>query len=103
MSGIDFLADTNILLYVLEGRETVKPFINDNLAVSVITEIELLGWFNITPAQSAVIRNLLDNCFIIELIPAVKEIAIELKQRHKIKLPDAVVAATAIHLNKLIK
>lgn len=72
---------------------------NDNIAVSVIGEIELLGWHKITTDETAIIRNLLDNCFIIELIPAIKEIAIRLKQKNKLKLPDAVVAATAIHLN----
>jgi predicted nucleic acid-binding protein len=98
MNGIDFLADTNILLYILEGRPAIKPFINDNLAVSVIAEIELLGWHKITATQSLVIKNLLNSCFIIELIPAVKEIAINLRQSHKLKLPDAIVAATAVHL-----
>jgi predicted nucleic acid-binding protein len=48
MNGIDFLADTNILLYILEGNTAVKPFVNDNLAVSVIAEIELLGWHKIS-------------------------------------------------------
>ena len=98
MNGIDFLADTNILLYILEGHLAVKPFINDNLAVSVISEIELLGWHKITPEASKTITALLDNCFVIELVPAVKELAIQLKQVNKIKLPDAVIAATAIHL-----
>jgi predicted nucleic acid-binding protein len=98
MNGIDFLADTNILLYILEGNVAVKPFINDSLAVSVISEIELLGWHKITDKESVTIKRLLDNCFIIELIPAIKELAIQLKQANKIKLPDAVIAATAIHL-----
>ena len=52
MNGIDFLADTNILLYILEGQPAVKPFINDALAISVIAEIELLGWHKITQADS---------------------------------------------------
>jgi hypothetical protein len=30
MNGIDFLADTNILLYILEGRGAVKPFLNEH-------------------------------------------------------------------------
>ena len=98
MNGIDFLADTNILLYILEGHPSVKPFVSDNLAVSVVAEIELLGWHKITSKESEIIKQLLSNCFIIELLPAIKEIAIHLKQLHKIKLPDAVIVATAIHL-----
>lgn len=98
MNGIDFLADTNILLYILEGQPAVKPFINDSLAISVVAEIELLGWHKITADEYSTIKQLLNNCFIIELVPAIKEIAIQLKQANKIKLPDAVIAATAIHL-----
>ena len=99
MNGIDFLADTNVLLYILEGHDSVRPFIKDNLAVSVISEIELLGCHKITKEESNTIKLLLSNCFVIELIPAIKELAIQLKQSNKIKLPDAVIAATAMHLS----
>ena len=98
MNGIDFLADTNILLYILEGNRSVAPFINDKLAVSVISEIELLGWHKITSAECDSIKELLSSCFVIELIPAIKDSAIKLKQVNKLKLPDAVICATAMHL-----
>ncbi len=42
---------------------------------------------------------MLSNCLVIQLIPFIKDTAIDLKQKYKIKLPDAVIAATAIHLN----
>jgi len=98
MSGIDFLADTNIILYLLEGNPCIRPFINSKLAVSVVSEIELLGWHKIKRQESQIVKELLDNCFVIELLPSIKEIAIELKQKQKIKLPDAVIAATSIYL-----
>ena len=43
MNGIDFLADTNFLIYVLEGREEVEVFADFSFAISFVTEIELLG------------------------------------------------------------
>ena len=98
MNGIDFLADTNILLYFLEGNPAVSAFAGQSLAVSAISEIELLGWHKISKQETSIIKGMLSNCFVIELIPAVKKIAIELKQKHKLKLPDAVIVATAIHL-----
>jgi predicted nucleic acid-binding protein len=43
MSGIDFLADTNFLIAVHEGDPSTKSFLDQTVAVSIISEIELLG------------------------------------------------------------
>ncbi|MDR2086092.1 MAG: type II toxin-antitoxin system VapC family toxin [Dysgonamonadaceae bacterium] len=97
MNGIDFLADTNILLYVLEGYPVVSGIAQSSIAVSVISEIELLGKKGILQDEITAIRHLLDDCTIIPLTFEIKEITISLKQTYKLKIPDAVVAATAIH------
>ena len=45
MSGNSLLLDTNIILYYLNGDETLIPLVEENyLYVSVINEIELLGY-----------------------------------------------------------
>ncbi len=98
MNGIDFLADTNILLYVHEGNPSVEPFLNFSIATSFVTEIELLGWYKISESDKKSLRLLLDDCTIMELTPEIKNLAIEIKQRNKIKLPDALIASTAITL-----
>jgi predicted nucleic acid-binding protein len=97
MSGIDFLADTNFLIYLLEGRKEAELFADFSFAVSFITEIELLGRKDISSEEIATIQELLDNCLIIDLFSNIKTKAIELKQAKKVKLPDAIVAATAQH------
>lgn len=99
MNGIDFVADTNVLIYFLEGNKNLKSFQDNNFALSVISEIELLGWYKIAEEEKNLIKLFLESCFIIELLPAIKEIAIGIRQTHKMKLPDAVVAATAIYLD----
>ena len=43
-------------------------------------------------------KNLISDCFSIELIPQIKEITINLKKKYNIKLPDAIIAATSIFL-----
>lgn len=40
---IDFLADTNFLIYIHEGSKIAEPFLEYNFAISFISEIELLG------------------------------------------------------------
>jgi hypothetical protein len=98
MNGVDYLADTNILLLLLEGNSNVRPFIENTLAVSIISEIELLGWHKITKHEINEIDILLGNCFVIDLFPSIKDIAIELRQKNKLKIPDTIIAATAIYL-----
>ena len=43
-------------------------------------------------------KSLLDDCQIIDLNQEIKYLAIDLKQKYKLKLADAIIAATAIHL-----
>lgn len=45
---IDFLADTNFLIYLHEGKSFITPFLNYNFGISFISEIELLGHKNIS-------------------------------------------------------
>ena len=97
MSGIDFLADTNFLIYLLEGRQETEIFSDFSFAVSFITEMGLLGRKDISAEEITIIQELLDNCLIIDLNPSIKAKAIQLKQIKKIKLPDSLVAATAQH------
>jgi hypothetical protein len=49
MNGVDFVVDTNILIYIHEGKKEVEPFISYSLAVSFVTEIELLGFSKLYP------------------------------------------------------
>ena len=99
MNGTNYVVDSNIILYILEGNASLYPYLDAAYFISVISEIELLGWHKIQPSGVKNIQRILNNCTHIELLPAIKNIAIEMKQYHKIKLPDAIIAATAIHLN----
>lgn len=96
MSGIDFLADTNFLINISLKNKVVEPFIDFNIAISYISEIELLGVFSISKNQLAISKSLMNSCLIFEMNPAIKAQTILLKQKYKIKLPDAIIAATAI-------
>jgi predicted nucleic acid-binding protein len=70
----------------------------DNLpgVISVISRIEILGWYNATPEQLAKLTSFLQSSFIYSLTEHYVQKAILLRQQHKIKLPDAIIAATAI-------
>ena len=52
MNGINFLADTNALIYLLNGNSCMNPYLQKTLAFSVISEMELfeqkMYGFNLT-------------------------------------------------------
>lgn len=99
MSGNNFLLDTNIILYLLNGDETLADFLYQrNLYVSFITEMELLSYRKITEKEHASIQNFLQECIVVEMNNTIKETAIAIRKNSKIKLPDSIVAATAIYL-----
>ncbi len=99
MNGIDFLADTNFLIHINQGESVVEPFLDYNLAVSFITEIELLGAFSISKSQKNQFKNLLNDCLILEMNYQIKNTCIYIRNKYKIKIPDAIIAATAIEFN----
>jgi predicted nucleic acid-binding protein len=95
MSGVDILADTNVLIYAMEEHPAVRGLSMCTPALSVVSEIELLGKKNIPAEEAAAIRELLKGYPIIPLSEDIKEAAIQLKQKYAIKTPDAIIAATA--------
>ena len=102
MNGSDsIVVDTNSLIYFFNGNEKVINVIEDKiLYISAITEIELLSFPRLDEESEQQIRYFIDdeNCRLIELIPSIKEQTIRIRKKHRIKLPDAVIAATALFL-----
>ncbi|MBM6499123.1 type II toxin-antitoxin system VapC family toxin [Flavobacterium macrobrachii] len=99
MNGIDFLADTNFLIFTSQGNPIVETFLDYNIGISFISEMELLGVFSISKIQKSNMQKIIDQCFVIDFNLEIKKSAIQLKQKYKVKLPDAIIAATAIHYN----
>lgn len=93
---IDFIADTNFLIYLHEGNKLIEPFLNYNFGISFISEVELLGFKNITPQEETKLKQLIEDAFNIEWNEKIKEQTIELRRKYNIKLPDAIIAATSL-------
>lgn len=68
----------------------------NDCTVSVISEMELLGYAPLSETDEQEMINFLNRVHIFELNHRVKNKTIELRKRHKIKLPDAIVLATAL-------
>ena len=95
MSGNIFI-DTNTAIYLLDGNEQVADLLDEQtVTLSFVTELELLSKPTILPAEEKQIQDFLAQCVVIDFLPFVKETVIDFRRRYRIKLPDAIVAATA--------
>ena len=90
-----FVVDTNIFISWFNGL-LAAPLPQEELSCSVITEMELLSFSPMNTSEEAMIRAILSNVVIYDIDQKTKEEAIRLRRRSKLKLPDAIIAATAI-------
>lgn len=96
VSGTKLLLDTNIVLYLLSGEKTVAEVINrKQIYLSFITELELLGYSELTEVDEAQITSFLNECAIVNITEQIKEKTIEFRRTYKLKLPDCIIAATS--------
>ncbi|MCA1917360.1 type II toxin-antitoxin system VapC family toxin, partial [Methanospirillum hungatei] len=66
---------------------------------SIISRIEVLGWNKHTEGSYRLTNDLLKFSTVIPVDEAVANHAIQIRQKSNIKLPDAVIAITAINLS----
>ena len=92
------LLDTNIVLYFLGGR-LAAPLPVGQYVVSVITEIELLSYPSISGDEETQISNFLTKITVVGIEVKIKELTIALRKKYRLRLPDAIIAATAQSLN----
>ena len=100
MNGNNLLLDTNIVLYLLNGEETLISLLEEkNLFLSFITQLELLGNQNLNPGDILKIKQFISECTVIDITPGIKEFAIIIRQKYTVKLPDCIIMATSLWLN----
>jgi predicted nucleic acid-binding protein len=94
-----YLIDTNVVIDYLDNKLPEAGYsIIESIApqISVISRMELLGWTNAGNEQLMILQEFVGASAIYNLDEDVIVKAIELRKAHKIKLPDAIIAATAI-------
>jgi len=100
MSGNRYLIDTNIAIYLLSGDPKIAEVLDQNqIYISFVTELELLGFRDFENDELAIIKEFLNNVIVIDINTNIKIKTIELRKKRRLKLPDAIVAATAHYLN----
>lgn len=74
MSGNKIFIDTNIVVYLLNGDDTLATFLQgQTVYVSFITQLELLGHQGLSNDEEKKIENFLENCVVIDINPSSKK------------------------------
>lgn len=91
------IADTNIVIYTIQGLQQVELYTEYDFAISEITIIELLGVKGIDDFTLKKRKEFINSCSLFPFNSFIREMAIKLKQKYTLKTPDAIIAATSLH------
>lgn len=99
--GTGCLIDSNVVIGYLDnklpakGMEMLNIIIDEIPNISIITKIEVLR-FNTTETSYTILKEFISECAVFDLNDAVVDKTIAICKSNRIKLPDAIIAATAL-------
>ena len=100
MSGNKLFIDTNIVLYLLNGDQTLAELLHEKqLYISFITELELLAYQGITKGEQKIIEDFVNQCKVITFNNRIKKETIRVRKNYNTKLPDSIIIASALYLD----
>jgi predicted nucleic acid-binding protein len=100
--GQGYLVDTNTIIDYLENKLPEKSNkLIDNIIIqfSVISRIELLVWKKATEDQVKILNEFISSSTVFDLNEGIILKSIEIRKNYRLKLPDTIVAATAMVYN----
>ena len=102
MGESEYLIDTNVAIEYIgaslpeKALSKLDTIINSQFYISVINKIELLGFSGLTENETEKFTLFIDSAINIGLNRDVVNMTIEIRKAFKIKIPDAIIAATAL-------
>lgn len=104
MSGKRYFLDTNAIVQLLAGNQNLKNTLNDAefIATSVICELEFLSFPGLPSEDKELLRSLLSFIEVVDIEASdetLKTTIVELRASKKLKLPDAIIAASAFSVS----
>jgi predicted nucleic acid-binding protein len=97
-----YTLDTNAIIYYLKDDAATVSSLrnifaqNVPLYVSAMTELELFGFSNLSTAEEALIEELLATVAVISMDSRIARLAAFIRRQHRLKVPDSIIAATAL-------
>jgi hypothetical protein len=104
MNGNSIVLDSNIIIYLSRDKVSIDDLIKPDLcySISVITYMEVLGYNFDTVEELETIRALLGFFKIVYIDEKISQKVIEIRAKNRLKLPDAIICATAIVHNAIL-
>ena len=105
--GMNMLVDSNVIIDYVSNRIPEKSakqldiYFNSNFSVSIISKIEVLG-FNTLDYELEQLESFIQLSSVVYIDEAVADKTIEIRRMKRIKLPDAIIAATALVQNCIL-
>lgn len=100
MNGSRYLLDTNAIIQLLDGNRQIAGLLNraESVAMSVISEFEFLAYAELDERDLAEFKSFRE-CINVFDVPSddfdFTQLVVEARKNFKLKLPDAIIAATA--------
>ena len=99
--GERYLIDSNVLIDYLNGKlphlgkVLLRQVVNDIPLLSVISKIEVLSYGDTNDGRKLLL-DFIENSNVFELSNEIVDATIDIRTQKKIKIPDAIIAATAL-------
>jgi predicted nucleic acid-binding protein len=102
-----FLLDTNAVVSLLSGNHQLAGQLEaaEYVGISVITYLEFLAFDGLSDSDRACFAEFCERIEVVALAhedSGLMKLALDLRSRHRLKLPDAVIGATALSRNALL-
>ncbi len=97
--GAKYLIDTNAVIDYLDGKlpSSGNNLLDDNnVNISVITRMELLSWSGSIEKQTEILEEFVSLSQVFNLSESIIQETIKIRKAFTTKLPDAIIAATAL-------
>lgn len=105
MNGIRYLLDTCTLIGLQKQTADSLALVSahnalmSECAISLITYMEFVGFYGVDDETAKQLEQITNHFVQLPIDTRIAQLTIQLRQRHKIKLPDCLVLATALAYN----
>lgn len=102
-----FLLDTNAVVSLLSGNRQLAEQLEaaEYVGISVITYLEFLAFDGLSDSDRACFTEFCERIEVVALAhedSGLMKLALDLRNSHRLKLPDAVIGATALSRNAVL-
>lgn len=104
MENAPLLLDSNIIIYAtLPEYEILRELlVTKDFCVSAISYVEVLGYHRLQNQEKKLLHHFFESTSILPITKDILDTAVKLKQKKKMTLGDALIAATAMVHNLLL-